>query len=291
MSFKDLLLHLRLPFSVFLMPIFLLAISQQTEPQGYTNIYIFIVLHFFVYPASNAFNSFWDKDEGSIGGLKNPPKVDRKLLNLAHVFDLIGLLLSFILVGITFAFLVLVYILVSRAYSWPKIRLKKYAVLSWLIVGLFQGAYIFMLVYSFGQGVAWPEGLLKETANQVMPIFGAVFSSLLLWSIYPITQVYQHASDKKAGDTTMSMVLGIRGTFYNTILFFSSAIFLSYFFLSFKQFLMFNIFAAPVALYTLAWFVKVYKDPSKANFQNTMNMNLLSSLLLNICFALFSYII
>ena len=33
---------------------------------------IFVILHILVYPASNGYNSYMDRDEGSIGGLKNP---------------------------------------------------------------------------------------------------------------------------------------------------------------------------------------------------------------------------
>jgi 1,4-dihydroxy-2-naphthoate octaprenyltransferase len=289
MRLKDIFLHLRLPFSVFLMPIFLLALSQQALPNIKANILIFIILHIFIYPASNAFNSFCDKDEGSIGGLKNPPKVDKKLLKAANIFDSIGLLLSWIFLGALFAGCALLYVLVSRAYSWPGIRLKKYAIFSWLIVGFFQGAFIYLLVYGFGQQAKVNEVLFPEYIQHISPLVPALFSSLLLWSIYPITQVYQHEADAKAGDRTMSMVLGKKGTFVNTIVLFSLAIFLSLIFLSFEQFMLFNAFCFPVAVFTIWWFLKVIKNEENANFENTMRMNVLSSFILNVCFALFSF--
>lgn len=62
------------------------------------------ILHVLIYPASNAYNSYFDKDEGSIGGLKNPPKVDKKLWQVANVFDVLGILLSLIFVNLAFGF-------------------------------------------------------------------------------------------------------------------------------------------------------------------------------------------
>lgn len=290
MTFKEILLHLRIPFSVFLLPIYFLAVSQQSNGVYECNLYIFFVLHLCIYPASNAFNSYCDKDETSIGGLKNPPKVDGKLLFAANILDFTGLFLSVILVDIRFAFLVLIYVLISRAYSWPLTRLKKYPVASWLVVGFFQGAFIFIIVFVFGQNLEIKRVLQELTVNSKSPFLGALFSSLLLWSIYPITQIYQHESDAKAGDTTMSMLLGKRGTFLNTILFFGTASFLSFFFLNQKQLLVFGVLSLPIALFTLWWFKKVIDNPTHANFENTMRMNILSSFILNICFGSFLFL-
>ncbi len=290
MTFKEILLHLRIPFSIFLLPIFFLGISQQSNGVFDINLCIFIILHLCVYPASNAFNSYCDKDESSIGGLKNPPKVDIKLLMAAKVLDFFGLFLAFLFVNAGFAYCVLLYIIVSRAYSWPQIRLKKYPIASWLIVGFFQGAFIFMLVFIFGQNLEITQGIQQLSINGKSPFIGALFSSLLLWSIYPITQIYQHESDAKAGDTTMSMVLGKRGTFVNTILFFGSATIISYFFLNQKQLLLFGVLSLPIALFTLWWFKKVIDNPINANFENTMRMNILSSCILNVCFGSFLFL-
>jgi 1,4-dihydroxy-2-naphthoate octaprenyltransferase len=290
MSLRDILLHLRIPFSVFLLPIYFLALSQQTHSFLNENFWLFIILHIFIYPASNAFNSYWDKDESSIGGLKSPPKVDGKLLITANVFDFLGLFLSFIFFNLEVFGLVLLYILVSRAYSWSGIRLKKMPIVSWLIVGFFQGAFIFTLVYAAGQHFSVIESLNNMTSNNQNPLLAALFSSLLLWSIYPITQVYQHEADAKAGDITMSIILGKKGTFINTILLFSLATIISFFFLNQKQFILFMVLSLPIALFTMWWFTKVIENPENANFENTMKMNLLSSCMLNLCFGSFLFI-
>ena len=137
----DTIKHLRLPFSIFLLPVFLFAISQIQFINLWNSIIVFVVLHFFIYPASNSYNSYMDKDTGSIGGLKNPPPVTRKLYTASIIFDCVGLALS-LFANINLFLLMIIYIAISKAYSWNKIRLKKHAVLSWVIVMIFQGAYI-----------------------------------------------------------------------------------------------------------------------------------------------------
>ena len=287
MTTKDLFLHLRFPFSFFLMPIFWLAVSQQSHGIWIQNFVIFIVLHIFIYPASNAYNSYFDKDEDSIGGLKNPPKVDRSLWKTANYFDATGLLLSFFFVNSTFGVLILLYVLVSRMYSWTGIRLKKHAILSWFIVGIFQGALVYFMVFTFGQNLSLPTFIDSYNTINQRDILGCLIAALILWAIYPITQVYQHKSDRKNGDNTMSMLLGIKGTFVFCIIFFTASLFVSYVYLPQHLFFRFLIFSGPVSGFMGYWFFKVLKDERFADFKHTMQMNILSPILLNICFFSF----
>ena len=64
---KNILLHLRIPFSFFLLPIYLFALSQSPAVDVTKAWWVFFILHFMLFPASNAYNSYYDKDEGSIG--------------------------------------------------------------------------------------------------------------------------------------------------------------------------------------------------------------------------------
>ena len=107
------------------MPIFLFALSQSLIIDTSEALITFILLHVFIYPASNAYNSYHDKDLGSIGGIKNPPPVNHKVLLLANILDSIALLAS-LLMGFEFFILILIYISISRLYSNRTIRLKKY---------------------------------------------------------------------------------------------------------------------------------------------------------------------
>src|SRR5690349_7455866 len=90
-------LHLRIPFSFYLMPVFLFAWSISPHPALWRVLLSFIILHFFLYSASNGYNSFFDKDEDSIGGLENPPPVSKELLYVSLLLDGIALLLGIFL--------------------------------------------------------------------------------------------------------------------------------------------------------------------------------------------------
>lgn len=276
MSPKDILLHLRLPFSLFLMPVYWFAVSQGQEVNTAKAIWIFVILHLFIYPASNAYNSYFDKDEGSIGGLENPPAVGKELYWAATILDTLGVLLGVFFVDPTFGIMVLIYLLVSRAYSYDGIRLKKYAIFSWLIVGLFQGAFTYLMVY---RGVSETHfSWIDLTEATWLPM---LICSLILWAVYPITQVYQHEEDAARGDITMSQQLGIKGSFIFTGILFGVAFIGFYNYLSSTNFIILLLINTPTALFFSWWFLKVIKNEANANFKNTMWLNLLASFCMN----------
>ncbi|MDW3196601.1 MAG: UbiA family prenyltransferase [Cytophagales bacterium] len=271
---RSTLLHLRFPFSLFLLPVFLFAVAVCQAPMNVNFLMVFVILHFLVYPASNGFNSYFDKDEDSIGGLKKPPKVTQELYLVVTIMDLVALGLSFFL-SVPFGFMILIYIGVSRAYSHPMIRIKKYPVLGWLITGVFQGYFTLLLV------VVALTGTDPFSLPMSYHLAGSI-STLLLFGSYPMTQVYQHEEDQKRGDQTISLKLGILGTFHFTGLLFTTATagFLWYF-LTFQSVSLVYIYLAcsgPVLLFFGWWYLQVRKDQSNANFDNTMRLNGISSL-------------
>ena len=123
---KNTLKLLRIPFSFLLMPLFLFAFSQAEAVNISTTFFSFVIIHLLVYPASNGYNSYIDKDETPIGGLEKPPLPTKSLFYLTLFLDALALFLSVIFVNTLFAVCVLLYILASRAYSSKQIRLKKY---------------------------------------------------------------------------------------------------------------------------------------------------------------------
>jgi len=270
---------LRIPFSYFLMPVFFFALSQVKEIDWRKAIICFFVLHLFIYPASNGYNSYMDQDESSIGGLENPPKPTRKLFYASIIFDAIGLSLS-LLTGFSFFIIVFAYVLASRAYSYKGIRIKKYPLPGFLLVVFFQGAFTFWMVYaSTGKNAVE----LNETI--VLVLAACLF---LVSGVYPLTQVYQHAADKAAGDITISYILGIRGTFVFCALMFAVANGLLYFYFSsiqkIEHFMLFQVFLIPVILFFIQWLLKVLKDEKQASFKNTMHMNFIASTCMNLFF-------
>ena len=86
---------------------------------------LFIILHLLVYPSSNGYNSLMDKDEGSIGGIKDPSAVPTQMFAISIIFDALALALTFLYFDHWSMLFLLAYILASRAYSYRQIRLKK----------------------------------------------------------------------------------------------------------------------------------------------------------------------
>src|SRR5688572_17864876 len=106
-------LHLRIPFSYFLLPVFLFSLATSPNVSEDALLWTFLIVHIFLYPASNGYNSYFDKDEKSIGGLKNPPPVKKGLYYLALLFDAVAIALGLIKISIAFAVMLLIYGLVS----------------------------------------------------------------------------------------------------------------------------------------------------------------------------------
>lgn len=272
---------LRFPFSIFLMPVFWFAVSQVVYKSWPRIILVFVILHLLVYPSSNGYNSYMDRDETSIGGIKNPVLPTKQLFRVTIAMDLLAILLSLV-IGIGFAAGIGAYILASRAYSFRGIRLKKYPIVGYLIVVLFQGAVTFYLVYSGSYG----------GNNLHVPVMAMLASSLLVGGFYPLTQVYQHDADRKDGVMTISRMLGYRGTFIFAMVLYGIAFttLACYFFssLEIKEFYVLATCMLPILVYFFKWTIRVWKDEREANFESTMKMNWIASCCTNIGFIVVS---
>ncbi|TAF32765.1 MAG: ubiquinone biosynthesis protein UbiA [Cytophagales bacterium] len=268
--------HLRIPFSVFLMPIFSFAAACSEQVNLLSYVEMFVILHVLVYPASNGYNSYYDRDEGSIGGLKHPPKVTEDLLYWSLALDALALAYGWFRFGTLFALLLLVYGLASKAYSHPSIRLKKRTWISLFTIGFFQGSWTFLMVWQGLDQLSLSDITLPNVWWPALLCFAFLSGS------YPMTQIYQHKEDASRGDQTVSLRLGILGTFVFTgvCFLFTMAGFAVYFlkYFSIKELMLFQIFLSPTLLFFMYWFWSAYRNPSKANFQNTMWLNLLSAL-------------
>jgi 1,4-dihydroxy-2-naphthoate polyprenyltransferase len=268
---------LRLKFSLFLMPVYWFATSQVADINILHNVIIFIILHLLIYPASNGYNSYMDRDTESIGGLKKPMQPTKELFYLTLVMDVIALIVS-AFIDIYCTICVIGFIAASRAYSYRGIRLKKYPIIGFLVTIIFQGGLVFFLVY-YGS---------SNSKSLDVPYLPLMASALLIGSFYPLTQIYQHEQDRADNVTTLSMLLGLKGTFIFSGIVFSLAMnaLAIYFFLNLEQYLFFTIAACtlPVLIYFLWWMLKVWKDKSEANFENTMRMNIIASICTNAAF-------
>jgi 4-hydroxybenzoate polyprenyltransferase len=281
-SYKSALALMRIPFSIYLMPVYWFALSALPSIDVVRAGIVFLILHLLVYPASNGYNSYYDRDEGSIGGLKTPPKVTPELMHLVLIFDLLAVGLGTLLSPL-FGALIAIYLLVSKAYSYEGVRLKKFPIISTLVVTVFQGAFTFVMV-QVGVGFSLPEVL--ELPN----LWFALVSTLFLCGSYPLTQIYQHDEDKQRGDKTLSLILGIKGTyiFAAASLLLGTSLLLWLYLKNDQLFniLIFIICTSPVVYFFLSWFMRARRDSKSANYENTMLMNKVSSLSISSAFIL-----
>ena len=268
---------LRFPFSIFLMPVYWFALSGVAGINYVNAVLIFIILHLIIYPSSNGYNSYMDRDEGSIGGIENPPPPTKQLFYITVAMDFLGILLS-ACIGWFFMAGIILYILASRAYSYRGIRLKQYPFIGYATVIIFQGGWVYAMVSSCaGNHFPYPSDFI-----------GMIAASLLVGSFYPLTQIYQHAQDKADGVITISNVLGYRGTFFFSFLVFSTSLLMIGLYFQqhnmIERFLFFTFFFIPVLIYFTWWLYKVHKNIIFANYSNTMKMNIIASACTNAAF-------
>lgn len=270
---------LRIPFSFFLMPVYWFALSCVSSVNFLHALIIFVILHLFLYPASHAYNSYMDRDTGSIGGVEKPLQPTKELYYISLILDSIAFIAGF-LISFYFALCTLLFILASRAYSYRGIRLKKYPVISYITAIIFQGAMVYFMVY---HGSSIPK-------TEDVPFAPMIASALLVGSFYPLTQIYQHEQDKADGVKSMSMLLGYRGTFvFSAVVFFTAIALMGFYFavnLELDRFLVVLICNVPVLIYFFRWFIKVRKEIGAANFKTSLRMNIIAAVCTNTAFII-----
>lgn len=202
-----LFVHLRLHYQlVFLSPLFAwgfaLGGGQFSKRAGWG----FLAFHVFLYGGITAYNSYYDRDEGPVGGLIRPPPVTPPLLGFSLGVQLVGLALS-ILVGWQLALLYGIVMLLSVAYSHPKFRWKARPLPSLGVVGFGQG------------GIGFCAGWLCA-ATTPLPLLGSysgmlglAAAVLLTTGFYPLSQLYQIDEDRQRGDFTFAVVYGHKASF------------------------------------------------------------------------------
>ena len=160
----------------------------------------FLSVHIFLNGGVTAYNSYWDKDEGPIGGLEAPPPMTAWMHPAALLFQGAGLFIAWPQ-GPTFIALYAATMVLSVAYSWPGLRWKGHPWLSLVAVGIGTGTNTFLMGYLAAGG----PGLSSRM------VWAAVGVALLLLSLYPVSQVFQIEEDTARGDTTFATAYGLQG--------------------------------------------------------------------------------
>ncbi len=198
--------HLRLHFQPLLSPIYLFGVLIGAESAGLQRplsqgeVWIgWLSLHLFLYGGTTAFNSFYDRDEGPVGGMLRPPPVDGGLLPFSLIVQTLGLALAMV-VNAPFVIAWLALFAVFAAYSHPAVRLKARPAAALAAIALGQGAIGFALGWL---AVAPPAGLASPGATLRMGV-----TALIVTGLYVVTQSYQTAEDRARGDRTLPVLLG-----------------------------------------------------------------------------------
>ena len=259
------------------MPLYWFSLSFINHINLTNAILVFIILHLLVYPSSNGYNSYMDKDEEPIGGVKNPLQPTRQLFLVTIILDLLAIVSAFY-ISTWFALSIIVYITCSRLYSYRGIRLKQYPITGYAVVILNQGALTFFMIY---------HGASDDAATNV-PLHGLLAATFLIGGFYPITQIYQHTSDAKDGVKTISMMLGKKGTMvFCAIMYLIAFSVLGHYYLvrdHVRSFLILQIFFIPVLVFFIRWAARIWKEEGAADFKNTMQMNWLASTCTSLAF-------
>ncbi|MBI4144543.1 UbiA family prenyltransferase [Candidatus Woesearchaeota archaeon] len=160
----------------------------------------FLNVHILLFGGVTAYNSYWDKDKGPIGGLKHPPKMEGWMLYAAWALQILGILLGLSL-GAYFTLFFAISILLFWLYSSPNVRLKEKPIASLVTISLATAFTSFYLGY-------FALGAQSITVTSVLAAIGA---TLIIASMYPLSQLYQILQDKQKRHNTFTAVFGTKG--------------------------------------------------------------------------------
>ena len=145
-----------------------------------------------------AINSVFDKDEGDIGYLNTPPPLPRYLLHFSIALLVGGQLLASTLpAGFQIAYGIC--FILSILYSVPPFRFKAVAGVDWVI-------------NMWGFGTLTPYAAWAATGRPLDVGYGLILFAFcpLFAGLYPLTQLYQFEEDRRRGDRTLALILGMR---------------------------------------------------------------------------------
>jgi lycopene elongase/hydratase (dihydrobisanhydrobacterioruberin-forming) len=147
-----------------------------------------------------ALNSAFDRDEGDIAYLRQPPPPPRGLAPASLALMLVGLVLAFAL-PVAYRIAYGICLIMSLLYSVPPVRLKAVAGADWIINML-------------GFGTLTPYAGWAATGVPLEPSRGLALAAFcpLFAALYPLTQIYQLEEDVRRGDRTLATALGVRGS-------------------------------------------------------------------------------
>lgn len=200
------LVHLRVHYQLLILSGgYLLGGLYAPEMQWSPFILHFFTVHVLLNGGVTAYNSYWDDDDGPIGGIEDPPKMAPWMHPAALLVQAAGLPLIWP-EGPTFVGLWLLTMALSVAYSRERPRWKGRPLLSLVAVGVGTGTNTFWMGYL----AASRPPLSQPELGPWMLLAGLGVATLLL-SLYPVSQVFQMEDDRARGDITFAARFGLKG--------------------------------------------------------------------------------
>jgi len=193
------ILHLRLHYQFLLLSGgFLLGGLMANEMNTLQFWLQFLNVHVLLFGGATAFNSWWDKDEGPIGGLKNPPEMRPWMRTASLGMMFLGLIWAFT-VGWIYSLVYLISLILFWLYSTPAARWKGDPILS-----------LFAIAFSTGFNSVLLGALAAGGAIDFILLLSATGASLVLLSLYPVSQIFQTEEDLRRNDRTFAAVFGLQ---------------------------------------------------------------------------------
>jgi hypothetical protein len=160
---------------------------------------VFFIFHIGAFGGLTALNSYYDRDDGPVGGLWRPPTIPSHLIQFAWGVQLCGWLLLLPL-DLRLAAIYGAIVLLALGYSHPHTRWKGHPWKSVLVVMVGQGALDFLAGYLTAT-------TLYERPPGPAVMAGLIGAMLTTAGFYPLTQLYQLKDDQERGDHTLARVL------------------------------------------------------------------------------------
>jgi len=173
------------------------AVRGARLPQAIGALVVWVV---FLNGGTLAINSVFDKDEGDIGYLNAPPPLPQHLLAFSAALLAGGQLLAFAF-PVAFRIDYAICLVLSILYSVPPFRFKAVAGVDWVI-------------NMWGFGTLTPFAAWAATGRALDMGHALVLLGFcpLFAGLYPLTQLYQMEEDRRRGDRTLALMLGMRAS-------------------------------------------------------------------------------
>ena len=195
------IIHLRWHYQVFILSGGFLLGGYFSRHINWTSFVVqFINIHLLLFGGATAYNSYWDKDKGPVGGLEHPPPMHQWMWIASLVLQCIGLLIA-MQAGWTFTLIYSMSVLCFWLYSSPHFRWKAHPLRSLIAIGISTGTNSLLL------------GYLAAGSHNLLPMvwIAAAGVAFIILSLYPASQIFQIDEDQSRGYQTFAIEYGTEG--------------------------------------------------------------------------------